>query len=250
MCSWPFLESELCLWPLTCGFVGRTGARDGGSASAVESCHELAVDLAGGFEFVVAPAEGLLCVEECLLELGGLSGGRRGVERADLAENVTSDELAEAAAKRRELGVEPVVPCAGVLEVCRQRRCRGAATRGTGAGVVVGDLRGPAGELGAELGVVVDEAPADLGAAGNGRDAGRLAGGGHGLESRQYPCRLGVGVGPAETGQPVAGLSHGGRRVRLHARSWGRGSGHPGGQDRGTGPGRWHRERRGWCGRW
>src|SRR5260221_11271703 len=95
MCSWPFLESELCLWPLTCGFVWRTGACDGGSASAVESCHELAVDLAGGFEFVVAPPEGLLCVEEGLLELGDWSGDRRGVGGADLAANGTSGELAE-----------------------------------------------------------------------------------------------------------------------------------------------------------
>src|SRR5258706_8725218 len=237
MCSWPFLESELCLWPLTCGFVGRTGARDGGSASAVESCHELAVDLAGGFEFVVAPAEGLLCVEECLLELGGLSGGRRGVERADLAENVTSDELAEAAAKRRELGVEPVVPCPGVLEVCPQRRCRGAGTRGNRAGVVVGDLRGPAGELGAELGGVVDEAPADLGAAGNGRDAGRLAGRGPGLERRPVPCRLGVGGGPAGTGQPGARARPGGGRVSGHPPSGGRGAGRPWGREPGTGAG-------------
>src|SRR5258708_13978315 len=71
--------------PHGCGFAWRTPVRHGGSASAVESCHELAVDLTSGFEFFGAPPEGLLGVEERLLELGDWSGDRRGVGGADLA---------------------------------------------------------------------------------------------------------------------------------------------------------------------
>src|SRR5258706_11850570 len=149
MLSCPFLESELCFMAsdLRLCLAHRCAPRR--SASAVESCHELAVDLTSGFEFFGAPPEGLLGVEERLLELGDWSGDRRGVGGADLAWNLTPDELAETAAKRRELDVEPVIPCLGVLEVCSQRGGGRPGTRAHRAGVMIGDLRRPAGELSA-----------------------------------------------------------------------------------------------------
>src|SRR5450631_2075991 len=62
----------------------RTSVRDVLSAVSVEPGHELAVDLTGGFEFFGAPGEGLLGVEESLLELADAGGNVRVCGAADL----------------------------------------------------------------------------------------------------------------------------------------------------------------------
>ena len=115
---------------MTCGFVWRAGVRHGrrgtGVCSAwwsatfpVEPGDELAVDLAGGFEFLGALCELLSGLEQRLFELGqpGAGGIRVGGRVVEAGERVLAEELAEAPAQGGELGGQAVVRCFGVGEV-------------------------------------------------------------------------------------------------------------------------------------
>jgi len=82
----------------------------------VELADELAVDLAGGLEFLGALRELLSGLEQCLFKLGQPAAGvaGRGVEAG---ERVLAEELAEAPAEGGVLGGEPVAGGLGVGEV-------------------------------------------------------------------------------------------------------------------------------------
>ena len=69
--------------------------RDLWSAFPVEPGHELAVNLAGGFEFLAAPGECFLRVEECLLEFGHSGACCRAGGLSDLREHFFARQLAE-----------------------------------------------------------------------------------------------------------------------------------------------------------
>jgi hypothetical protein len=95
----------LDLWFL----LSRAVVRHLSSAFPVETGHELAVDLSGGFEFLGALSESLLGAGEGLLELPGALGRAGVLGGADLAEDVLADDLAEAPAQGGEVGFEPTV---------------------------------------------------------------------------------------------------------------------------------------------
>jgi len=81
----------------------------------VEPADELAVDLAGGLEFLGALRELLSGLEQCLFKLGQSAAGGAGVagRGVEAGERV----LAEASAEGGVLGGEPVAGGLGVGEV-------------------------------------------------------------------------------------------------------------------------------------
>src|SRR6266851_2807659 len=99
----------------------RTTVHDVLSAVPVEPGHELAVDLAGGFEFLGAAGEGLLGVEERVLELADAGGSVRVFGAADLGEDAAADDLAEAPAQGGEVSFEPAIAGLCVFQVGPQR---------------------------------------------------------------------------------------------------------------------------------
>ena len=92
------------------------------STTSVEPCHQLAVDLPCGFEFLGALGQSLSSLEEHLLELGDPGGGgialRAGGSGGEVVgHHLVAQQFAQPILERAELGFEPVVERLGVLQV-------------------------------------------------------------------------------------------------------------------------------------
>lgn len=131
----------------------------------VEPCHQFSVDLSGRFELVDSSGEFAADVGQVLLE--GLDAGPEGVvgdtfpPAGHLGADFLGDGFAESPSQRGDLVSQATVLGFDVLEVGPQGGAGDPGAGGDCRGEAVGDLSCAALDLGAQLRVVVHEAPAD-----------------------------------------------------------------------------------------